>query len=96
MDPNTTPCQGGAKLPVMVPGLPPSLSAPWAAQRQAHSEGEHRRELLPCGWGSLFWKVFLEASSGSPYTQVLCLIIASISWQIYCLTANSPSLLHHW
>lgn len=70
-------------------GLPQSVCAPRSAQSRAHSKGEHRGELLSRGWGSFFWKVFSAASSGSLYMQVLCLIIAPISWQIYCLAANS-------
>lgn len=84
MDFNLTPCWGSVEVPVMGPGLPQSLSAPQSAQSQSYSQKEPRRDL-PRGRESLFWKVFLEAPSGSLSVQVLCLIIASISWKICCL-----------
>lgn len=73
-----------------VPLCSPVCSEPGSIQTGA-------QERAPTLWVGkrFFWKVFSEASSSSLYMQVLCLIIASISWQIYCLTANSPSLLYH-
>lgn len=80
----------------MGPLLPQSLCAHQSAQSQPQSKGKYRREFLPHWWKNLCWKVFSEVSPSSLYMQVLCLITASIRWQIYCLAGNSPLLLHHW
>lgn len=90
------PMQGRCQVTSDGAWVPPVPLCSPVCSEPAQSKGEHRREFLPHGWENLCWKVFLEVSPSSLYMQRLCLITASIKWQIYCLADYSPSQLHDW